>query len=123
MYIRAQALQSLRSPREGQKGKGGAKWGAGEVTGEVTGEECRCNCSQAWLRAYREIQIISPGLIFVQKAVLLSLFSEEFQDYYWKEFSVSKGVWLVNKNSLKQLPLTVHGLIFGTASYRKDFCA
>ena len=42
---------------------------------------------------------------------------------------VSKRVWLDNKNSLKhfenslkQLALTVYGLIFGRAYYRKDFC-
>ena len=51
---------------------------------------------------YRKIPIISPGLIFVQKAFLLGLFSEGA--FYWKEFCVSKWVWLSgNKNSLKQL--------------------
>ena len=42
--------------------------------------------------------------------------------YYWKEFFVSKWVGLDNKNSLQQLAITVHGLIFGRAYYRKDFC-
>ena len=49
--------------------------------------------------------------------------------YYWKQFCVSKLVGLETKNSLKhyknslkQLPLTVHGLIFRRAYYRKDFC-
>ena len=41
----------------------------------------------------RKIPIISPGLIFVQKAVLLGFFSGELilgGAYYWKEFCVSK---------------------------------
>ena len=81
---------------------------------------------------YREIPLISPGLIFVQKAVLLGLFSGELifgGAYYWKEFCVSTWVGLDYKNSLKhyknslkQLTLTVHGLIFERAHYRKDFC-
>ena len=41
--------------------------------------------------------------------------------YYWKEFCDSKWVGHHNKNSVKQLALTVHGLIFGRAYYRKDF--
>ena len=55
---------------------------------------------------YRKIPIIRPGLIFVQKAVLLGLVSGELifgGAYYWKELRVSKWVWLDNKNSLKQL--------------------
>ena len=51
---------------------------------------------------YRKIPIISPGLIFVQKAFLLGLYSEELifgGACYRKEFCVSKWVWLVNKNS------------------------
>ena len=54
--------------------------------------------------AHREIQIISPVLIFVQKAFLLGLFSVELifgWAYYWKEVCVSKWVGLDNKNSLK----------------------
>ena len=42
---------------------------------------------------YRKIPIISPGLIFVQKAVLLGLFLGELifgGACYWKEFCVSK---------------------------------
>ena len=46
---------------------------------------------------------------------------------YWKEFCISKWFGLDNKNSLKyykntlkQLALTVHGLIFERAYYRKD---
>ena len=56
------------------------------------------------MTAYRKIPIISPGLIFGQKAFLPGLFSGELifgGAYYWKEFSVSKWVGLVNKNSLK----------------------
>ena len=48
--------------------------------------------------------IISPGLIFVQKAFLVGLFSGKLifrGAYYWKEFCVSKWVELDNKNSLK----------------------
>ena len=81
---------------------------------------------------YRKILTISPGLIFVQKAFLQGLFLGELifrWGYYWKEFRVSKQVVLDNKNSLKhsenslkQLVLTVHGLIFGKAYYWKDFC-
>ena len=51
---------------------------------------------------YRKIPIISPGLIFVQKAVLLSLFSGELifgGAYYWKEFCISKWVGLDNKTA------------------------
>ena len=51
---------------------------------------------------YRKIPIISPGLILVQKAFLLGLISGELifrGPCYWKEFCISKWVWLVNKNS------------------------
>ena len=51
---------------------------------------------------YRKIPIISPGLIFVQNAFLLRLFSGELifgWAYYWQEFCVSKWVGLDNKNS------------------------
>ena len=81
-------------------------------------------------RIYRNILIISPGLIFVQKAVLLGLFSGELifgGAYNWKEFCVSKWVGIDNKNclkhyenSFKQLALTGYGLIFGSAYNRKD---
>ena len=91
----------------------------------------RVSCDHGDL-AYRKIPIISPGLTFVQKAILLGLYSGELifgGAYYWKEFCVSKWVELDNKNrpkhyqnSLKQLALTVHGLTFGRAYYRKDFC-
>ena len=45
---------------------------------------------------------ISPGLKFVEKAVLLGLFSGEFifgGAYYLKEFYVSKWVALENKKA------------------------
>ena len=49
--------------------------------------------------------------------------------YYWKEFCFSKWFGLDNKtrlkyyeNTLKQLALTVHGLILERAYYRKDIC-
>ena len=87
------------------------------------------NTSQR-LDIYRKIPIISPGLIFVQKDFLLGLFSGELifgGAYYWRKFGVSKWVGLDNKNglkyednSLKQLTLKVHGLIFGRAYHWKD---
>ena len=58
-----------------------------------------------WKLMYRKIPIISPGFIFLQKAFLLGLFWGELifgGAYYWKEFCISKWVWLVNKNSLKR---------------------
>ena len=51
---------------------------------------------------YRKIPIISPVLIFGQKAFLLALFSWELifgGACYRNEFSVSNWLWLVNKNS------------------------
>ena len=54
-------------------------------------------------RSYRKIPIISPGLIFVQKAFLLDLVSGEpifGGAYYRKKFCVSKWVGLDNINSL-----------------------
>ena len=71
---------------------------------------------------YRKSPITGPGLIFVQKAFLLGLFSGELifgGAYYWREFCVSKWVGPDDENSLA---LTVHGLIFGRAYYRKDIC-
>ena len=53
---------------------------------------------------HRKSPIISPGLIFVQKAVLLGLFSGELifgGAYNWKEFCVSKWAGLDNKINLK----------------------
>ena len=55
----------------------------------------------------RKIPIISPGLIFVQKAVLLGLFAGELVfggAYYWKEFWVSKWVGLHNKTASTNSP-------------------
>ena len=82
---------------------------------------------------YCKILIISPGLIFVQKALLGAYFWGSLLyfggAYYWREFSISKWVGLNNKssfkhkdNSLKQLTLTVHGFIFRRAYYWKDSC-
>ena len=72
---------------------------------------------------YCKIPVISPGLIFVQKAFLLGLFWGELifgEACNRKEFCISKWVGLDNKNSLKhyenspkQLALTVHGFILG----------
>ena len=54
------------------------------------------------LFTYRKIPIMSPGLIFVQKAFLLCLFLGELifgGACYRKEFCVSKWVGFVNKDS------------------------
>ena len=51
---------------------------------------------------YCKIPIISPRLVFVQKAVLLGLFSGELilgGAYHWKEFCISKWVGLDNKTA------------------------
>ena len=56
---------------------------------------------------------MSPGLIIVQKAFLVVLFSGDLifgGAYYWKEFSTSKWVGLVNKNSLKHYENTLKQL-------------
>ena len=53
---------------------------------------------------YRKIPIIRPGLVFLQEAYLLGLFSGQLifgGFYYWNEFCISKWVALDNKNSLK----------------------
>ena len=58
--------------------------------------------SKCYLFKYRKIPIISPGLIFVQKAFLVGLFSGELffgGAYCWNEFCVSKWVGLENKKS------------------------
>ena len=55
-----------------------------------------------YIAKYRKIPMISTGPIFVQKAFLLSSFSEELifgGACYREEFCVSKWVWLFNKNS------------------------
>ena len=47
--------------------------------------------SEKYEKAYHKIAIISPGLIFVQKAVLLGLFSGKLifrGGYYWTEFCI-----------------------------------
>ena len=70
---------------------------------------------------YRKIPIISPRRIFVQTAVCWayfrgSLFSEGL--IVGRNFAFQKGLGL----KIKQLALTVHGLTFERAYYRKDFC-
>ena len=54
---------------------------------------------------YRKIPLISPGLLFVQKAFLVSLFLGELSFggayYNWREFCISKLVGLDNKNRSK----------------------
>ena len=69
---------------------------------------------------YRKIPI-SPGLIFVQKAVLLGLFRGSLLS---EGLSIGRNFAFQNGTSLtiKQLEITAHGLIFGRAYYRKDFC-
>ena len=55
-----------------------------------------------YVNMYLKIPIICPGLIFVQKAFLLRLFSGELifgGAYYWRELCVSKWVGLNNKSS------------------------
>ena len=57
--------------------------------------------------AYCKIPIISPGLIFFQKAVLLGLFSGKLifgVAYYFKKFCVSKWVGLDNKTASTNSP-------------------
>ena len=56
---------------------------------------------------YRKIPIINPGLIFVEEAVLLGLFSGKLifgGAYYWKEFCISKWVGLDNKTASTNSP-------------------
>ena len=65
------------------------------------------------VRLYRKMPIISPGLIFVQNAFLLGLFSEG--PVIGRNFAFENGFCLVIKTA-------VHGLIFGRAYYRKDIC-
>ena len=65
---------------------------------------------------YRKTPIISPGLIFVRKAVLLGLFSAEL--IIGPELAFQNGLGL----TIKQLAVTIHGLIFRRAYHRKDFC-
>ena len=55
----------------------------------------------------RELTVISPGLMFVQKGVLLGLF---FGEAYFRRvlegFCISKWVGLSNKNSLNTTKTT-----------------
>ena len=56
---------------------------------------------------YHKILIISPGLIFFQKAFLLGLFSGELifaGAYYWKAFCISKWVGIDNKTASTNSP-------------------
>ena len=72
--------------------------------------------------------IIIPGLIFFQKALLVGLFSEGLISViggnlaFQNELDFNKNSLKHDDNSLKQLTLTVYGLIFGTAYCRKDIC-
>ena len=53
-------------------------------------------------RKLHNILVISPRLIFVQKAFLLGFFSGELIfERAWREFCVSNWVGFDNKNSLK----------------------
>ena len=59
--------------------------------------------------------------VFVQKAFLLGLFSGSlFSEglIVGRNFVFQNGLGL----TIKQLALTVHGLIFGRSYYPKDFC-
>ena len=58
--------------------------------------------SRRTLVLYRKIPIISPGLIFVQKAFVVGLFLGDLNfggAYYSREFCVSIWVGLDSKNS------------------------
>ena len=84
------------------------------------------------LLKYHKVPIISPGIIFVQKAFLLGLFSGNLFSEgltIGRNFAFFKWLGIRNENGLKryesgpkQLALTVHGLIFGRAFAWKDFC-
>ena len=84
---------------------------------------------------YRKIPIISPWLMFVQKAFLLGLFLEGL--VIGRNFAFQNGFDLSIKNSNSNSPwayiregllsegylhLRFGGLIFGRAYYRKDIC-
>ena len=56
---------------------------------------------------YRKIPIISPGLIFVQKAFLLGLFLGELifgGAYYWRDFAFQNGLDLTMKTTSTNSP-------------------
>ena len=106
-------------------------WRTGSIWRRNLGKKDECTIS---LGLYRKIPIVSPGLLFVQKAVLLGLFSDEpifGGAYYWKKFCVSKCLGLTIKNSLKhyenslkQLTLTDHmGLYSGGLLIGKIFAS
>ena len=65
---------------------------------------------------YCKILIISPGLTFLQKAFLLGLFLGEL--IFGGNFAFQNGLGL----TIKTVTLTVHGLKFRRAYYRKDIC-
>ena len=74
-------------------------------------------------KEYRKIPIISPGLIFVQKAFLLGLFLGELifgGAYYWREFCVSNGLDLTINTASTNSPWAYS--IYGRAYCRKDIC-
>ena len=81
--------------------------------------------------------IISPGLILILFKRLFcwahfrgSLFSEglvigrnfAFQNGFGLSIKTAKHTKITAYNSSKKLTVTVHGLIFRRAYYRKDFC-
>ena len=86
------------------------------------------NLIQFWPFKYCKIPIISPGLIFVQTAFLLGLFSREL--IFEGNFAFQNGLGLTIKTgylntkqtTLKQPTLTVHGLIFRRAYYWRNVC-
>ena len=78
------------------------------------------------IESLQNVLIISPGLVFVQKAFFWAYLQGKLilgGACYREEYCISKWVWLANKNSLnssKQLTVTVHGFtlcIFGRAYY------
>ena len=97
--------------------------GAEEQANSITLYMCNIGGEMFCDTVYHKIPIISPGLVFVQKALLLGLFSGELifgGAYYWKEFCVSKWVGLDNKTASTNSPwayiwegLLSEGLIWG----------
>ena len=60
---------------------------------------------------------MSPGLIFVQKALFGGFIFGELifrGAYYWREFCVSKWVEIDNKNSLKHKDISLKQLTFNS---------
>ena len=76
---------------------------------------------------YRKIPVQSnnPWANICSKGCFAGLISGEA---YFRRGLLLEGIlrfkmgWACNKNSLKQLALTAHGLILGRAYYRKDIC-